>query len=139
MNQAAPYPQELADLVATCSYREGWTSWLSDPDYDRGQGSIGLTLIILAATANSYPPHQQMRVSHLFPVPPAAYNRASWLRWLFDAFVLVERHEAMEFFTVGEEKPFAPNHGPGWDPYIVTQLTTELDRRTSFRGEVNPA
>jgi hypothetical protein len=61
------------------------------------------------------------------------------LRWLFEAFVSVEQHEAMEFFTVAGEKPFAPNHAPGWNPYIVTQLTTELDRRTNFRGDLNPA
>lgn len=25
---------------------------------------------------------------------------------------------------------------PGWNPYLVTELATDLDRRTSFRGEV---
>jgi hypothetical protein len=78
-----------------------------------------------------------MRVRHMFPVPPATYNRASWLRWLFECFSKVELHECMEFFTIDGEKPFAPNHGPGWDPYLVTQLATDLDRRTSFRGEVS--
>lgn len=137
--QQAPYPQELADLVRGCSYRAGWRLWLSNVDYDRGQGSVGLTLVISVDTVNSYPPHEPMTVRHLFPVPPAAYNRPSWLRWLFEAYVAAEQHEAMEFFTVDGVKPFAPNHGPGWNPYIVTQLTTEVDRRTSFRGVVNPA
>jgi hypothetical protein len=139
MHQFAPYPHELAALVETCEYREGWHISLTQDDCDRGQGSIGLTLLIVVETVNSYPPRQPMRVRHLFPVPPAAYNRASWARWLFEMFLLVERHEAMEFFTVDGAKPFAPNHGPGWDPYIVTQMTTNLDRRTSFRGEVSPA
>jgi hypothetical protein len=34
------------------------------------------------------------------------------------------------------ERPLAPCHGPGWDPYLVTVERTGLDRRTSFRGEV---
>lgn len=136
MAQEAPYPQELDELVAMCTYRQGWFVQLQN--LDRGQGSKGLTLTITTRTVNSYPPHEPMRVQHLFPVPPAAYNRPSWLRWLFECFHQVELHECMEFFTIGEEKPFAPNHGPGWDPYLITQLTTDVDRRTSWYGEVAP-
>lgn len=133
--QVAPYPDDLADLVDRCRYRAGWTVRLHD--FDRGQGSEGLTLVITTDTVNSYPPHDRMRVNHLFPVPPAAYNRQSWQRWLFDQFMLVEDHECMEFFEVDGEKPYAPNHGPGHDPYTVRELTTDLDRRTSFRGELD--
>ena len=70
------------------------------------------------------------------PVPPAAYNRRSWQRWLFEQCLLGERHEAMEFFTISGEHPYAPNHGPGNDPYIDAELTTDEDRRTSFKGVV---
>jgi hypothetical protein len=87
------------------------------------------------------------------PVPPAAFNRRSWKRWLFDQIELVERHERMEWFTLEYDTPnrigtqvlgtnhhvdhpYSPNHGPGNDPYIVAELTTDVDRRTSFRGEV---
>lgn len=133
--QAAPYPQELSEIVQSCTYRPGWSVHLDK--MERGQDCSGLTLTITTDTVNSYPPHEQTRVRHLFPVPAASYNRASWLRWLFEQFLLVEKHEAMEFFTIDGEKPYAPNHGPGWDPYIVTQLTTDADRRTSFRGEVS--
>lgn len=132
--QAAPGPDELADLVASTTYRPGWDLELAD--VIRGQGCAGLTLTITTNTINSYPPHERMMVRHLFAVPPAAYNRTSWMRWLFECFHQVELHECMEFFTVAGEKPFAPNHGPGWDPYLVTQLSTDLDRRTSFRGIV---
>lgn len=133
--QEAPWPVELDELVASCTYRPGWQVRLDHED--RGQGSVGLTLTITTNTINSYEPHERLFVRHLFPVPPAAYNRASWMRWLFECFHSVELHECMEFFTIGGEKPLAPNHGPGWDPYLVTQLSTDLDRRTSFRGEVN--
>ena len=134
MYQTAPYPEVLAELVEQLEYRHDWSFSLES--IDRGQGSEGLTLSIVVTTVNSYPPHHPMRVRHLMPVPPAAYSRASWQRWLFDQIVLVERHEAMEFFTINGHKPFAPNHGPGEDPYSVRELTTDEDRRTSFRGDV---
>lgn len=34
-------------------------------------------------------------------------------------------------------RPYAPCHGPGWDPYLITVERTAVDRRTSFRGEVD--
>ena len=79
------------------------------------------------------------------PVPPAAFDTRSWQRWLFDQLLLVEQHEAMEFFAIhdspgGEHavRPFAPSHGPGNSPYTVLEYATDLDRRTKFTGEVNP-
>jgi hypothetical protein len=99
--QEAPYP---ADLVEHCTYRPHWSVALRE--LDRGQGCTGLTVVITVMGPDSYPPHDPMSVAHLFPVPAAAYNRASWCRWLFDCLLLVERHEAMEFFEVaGEVRP----------------------------------
>lgn len=132
----APYPEVLHDLVSMMRYRPGWTfllAWL-----DRGQGSEGLTLDIVTKGYNSYHPEhgENYCVHHYMPVPPANYNRESWQRWLFEQCLLVERHEAMEFFVIGVEHPYAPNHGPGNDPYTVRELTTDDARRTSFRGVV---
>jgi len=132
----APYPEELAELVEGCRYRPGWRVGLHD--LDRGQGSRGLTLDILTLTPDSYEPDQMIRVHHYFPVPPAAYDRRSWQRWLFEQFQLVERHECMEFFQIDSERPYAPSHGPGNDPYLIREVGTDIDRRTSFRGELNP-
>jgi hypothetical protein len=107
-------------------------------DIDRGQGSKGLTLVIRTQGYDSYHPErgEVYRVYHYFPVPPAAYDRRAWLRWLFDQFCLVELHEAMEFFVVDGYRPFAPNHGPGRNPYSVLELGLDVDARTNFRGEV---
>lgn len=106
------------------------------------------------------------RVIHDFPVPPATYNAQSWTRWLFERYLDVLRHEGMEFFALaqpciceadklnlrhGDDKfthrsdcaaqqpyrPYAPNHGPGNDPYVVREETTDLDRRTQFTGNVD--
>ena len=131
----APFPEELDTLVRLCEYRPGWTVDLFNRD--RGQECIGLTLIITTSTINSYHPDQPIRVHHFFPVPPAAYDVRSWRRWLFEQFRLVESHEAAEFFKIAGERPFAPSHGPGNDPYLIRELGTDTDVRTSFRGALN--
>lgn len=143
--QTAPYPQALEDLVNVTTYRPGWKVTLLDAARDfaaddperKNPIGRGLTLQILTKTVNSYDPtDDQYRVAHRFIVPTATYNREAWQRWLFDRFVDVERHEAMEFFQVDGHRPFAPVHAPGHDPYTVVQLTTDEARRTSYRGLV---
>ncbi len=144
MQQAAPFPDALSHLVKCLSYRPGWTFRLED--IDRGQGSKGLTLIITTRGYNSYHTDrgESYRVNHYMIVPAASYDMRSWQRWLFDQLLLVEKHEAMEFFVLhdspGSEHvvhPYAPSHGPGNDPYVVREVGTELDSKTSFRGEIN--
>jgi hypothetical protein len=132
--QTAPYPDELAGLIDGLTYKERWQFSLEE--LDRGQGSAGLTLCILITTPDSYHPKEIRRVMHYFPVPPAAYDVRSWRRWLFEQVLLVETHEAMEFFTIDGEKPYAPSHGPGNDPYLVREIGTDVDRRTSYKGEL---
>ena len=143
MRQEAPFPDALAYLVERLEYRREWTFGLAD--IDRGQGSRGLTLLITVHTVDSYDQNKKRSVVHYMLVPAASYDVRSWQRWLFDQILLVERHEAMEFFTLhvtptSKEfaKPYAPSHGPGSDPYLVRELGTDLDRRTRFTGEVNP-
>lgn len=137
MRQEAPYPEALAQLLEGLAYKPGWTFTLSD--IDRGQGSRGLTLDIVTLTANSYHPEQtNYRVHHYFIVPAAAYDERSWRRWLLNRLLEVESHEACEFFQIGDERPYAPSHGPGNDPYLIREVGTDVDARTSFRGEVAP-
>lgn len=150
MRQEAPYPEALRDLVRRLAYRPGWAFKLAH--LDRGQGSQGLTLIITTRGYDSYHPDrgEGYRVNHYMPVPPAAFDARSWQRWLFEQLLLVERHECMEFFVIEStvtddhgcqsrslDRPYAPSHGPGNDPYLVREIGTDTDRRTSFRGELN--
>lgn len=151
MRQEAPYPAILARLVASLGYKAGWRFQLVD-DLDRDQGSRGLTLVINITGPNSYRPWEKISVNHYMPVPPAAYDERSWRRWLFDQVLLVERHEACEFFLLHvdeaggladldsgyAQRPYAPSHGPGNDPYLIREVGTELDARTSFRGVAKP-
>lgn len=144
MRNLAPYPEALADVVARLTYK-GWRIWLED--LDRGQGSVGLTLIIQSATPDAYAPpdrgetvcgqpHPQMiNVRHFFIVPAAAYDQPTWMRWVFDCCLLVETHEAMEFFQVDGSRPFAPLHGPGKNPHSIHERSTDAEANTDQRGE----
>lgn len=135
--QESPVPTELVDLVEKLHYKPGWSFELSN--IDRGQNSVGFTLEIVPTVYNSYHVEQgcNYRVRHLMPVPPAAYDRRSWQRWLFEQIAAVERHEAMEFFCVDGVKPYAPHHGPGNDPYLLFEHGSDLDVRTKFTGDVS--
>lgn len=139
MTQTAPYPTILRGLIEKCTYRPGWDVRLYGNGYERDPGCEGLTVSIVTDAVNSYHPDQSIRVQHLFVVPAATYDERSWRRWLFECFHQVELHECMEFFAIDGQKPYRPSHGPGSDPYLVREIGTELDARTSFRGEVNPA
>jgi len=142
--QRAEYPHVLADLVDRLEYRsrEGWRVSLAG--VDRGQGSEGLTLIVLRVGPDGYNPERTLRVNHYFPVPPAAYDERSWRRWLFDRLGDVETHERMENFLLHDSpssehitRPYAPSHGPGNDPYMVRELGTAEDQETSYLGVRN--
>jgi hypothetical protein len=133
MTQVAPFPTVLAEIVDAMSYREGYKFVLDH--IDRGQGSEGLTFMVMSDGVDTYDPaNKHMRVWHYFPVPAAAYNRQSWLRWVLDRLIELEVHEACEFFKVDGKLPFAPNHSPGWDPYAVRELNRVEDAETDFRG-----
>lgn len=138
MQQTAPFPQALADLVARVSYRPGWRFHLGDVDRDEdSEGKVvgrGLTLTITTLGRNSYRVEdgETYRVNHFFIVPAATYDERAWRRWLFDRLVDVETHECMEFFKIDGRRPYAPSHGPGNNPYTVRERQTEQDAHTMF-------
>lgn len=133
MKQVAPDPEPLISLVKRIKYKEGWYFKLED--IDRGQGSKGLTLTILIKCQDSYHPEQTMHVNHYMIVPPAAYDERSWQRWLFDQILLVEQHEACEFFLIDGKRPYAPHHGPGNNCYTIFDHGTIEDAQTTYLGE----
>jgi hypothetical protein len=139
MIQTAPYPEVLARLVGALRYKLGWHFGLSS--IDRGQGSEGLTFQVWSQTQDAYHPLRQTHVAHYFIVPAAAYNERSWRRWILDRLIEIETHEACEFTRFMDDRgvevrPWAPLHGPGNDPYFVYELSSDVERRTSFLGEV---
>lgn len=140
--QYGPYPHALADIVGRLRYRPGWAFGLRDMKRDpadtHGAAAGGLTLVVFADVDDAYEPDRRRPVNHYFPVPAATFNEAAWLRWLLDCVLLVEQHEACEWFRLdgGDQdvRPFAPTHGPGENPYSIKELATDEARRTSFRG-----
>lgn len=135
MRQSAPDPVLLRDLVAKVRYKDSYRFALED-DLDRGQGSVGLTLIIAVMAPNSRDPKRSIIVNHYMIVPAAAYDERSWRRWLFEQILLVEQHEAAEFFCVGDERPYAPSHGPGNDPYMIREIGTRDDHDMNQHGVI---
>jgi hypothetical protein len=133
MNQVAEYPEILAKLVKQIKYKPLWHFELED--IERGQGSTGLTLKILITCQDSYHPDQKMNVMHYMIVPPAAYDERSWTRWILDQILLVEQHEACEFFMIDGFRPYAPHHGPGNNCYTIFDHGTQADAQTTFQGE----
>jgi hypothetical protein len=111
----------LAQVVSEVAYKENWLfdlRYMSRPT-EHYAGSEGLTLIIAAPVPDSTKPGQWTRVEHWLAVPPTSWGRESWVRWVLDQIILVETHEAMEFYSVGGCKPYFPSHGPGHDPYAI--------------------
>lgn len=152
MQQVAPYPDALAYLVECLRYRRdlGWQVMLVDdlqrdkPGRHSGE-SRGLTLVVTRCGRDSYHVDKVIAVNHYFAVPPATYDHRSWQRWLFDRLGDVDTHERMEDFAISDSpgsehvtRPFAPQHGPGNDPYRVCEYASDEDRRMSFRGELSP-
>lgn len=111
----------LAEVVSAATYKAGWEIWLAHQQRPSEQytGSEGLTLCIAARVPDSTRPGETVGVEHWIAVPPTSWERPTWERWLLDQLLLVETHEAMEFYAIDGHKPYFPAHGPGRDPYAI--------------------
>lgn len=145
LTQTAPWPTELEWLVDHCSYRahEGWRVRLyadleRDSDAHGNWVGHGTTLAIYTRGYDAYHPENGIGygVVHYFIVPAATYNRDAWNEWLFFRFRDVETHEAGENYIIDGERPFAPTHGPGENPYVVHSYRDEIAARTRPNGDV---
>lgn len=120
----------LSSLVSKTRCKTGWTFGLFNDE----EGA--LRLVITVPGKDSYHPDRKLTVQHFFPVPTATYNEKTWRRWLFDRCRGVENHELGEWFMVDGQRPFAPLHGPGEDPYTVHEFRDEVDARTLQDGSI---
>lgn len=126
---ALPYePPGLRDLIRSLSYKPGWSFFMRTfREAEDAPGTYrGWRLHIISDTEDSLNPEQRINVNHAFPVPPASYNRDTWLAWLFDRIIDVETHEAGEFFRVDGERIYSPHHGNGEDPYTVWRPHSDM-------------
>jgi hypothetical protein len=126
---AADTHDVLRSLVARVTCKPGWSFRLKDED-----GALRLVILVNGPDAREF--GKMITVAHYHPVPTATYNEKTWRRWIFEQCRRVENHELGEFFMVGDERPFAPLHSPGEDPYTVHEFRPEVDARTRQDGSV---
>lgn len=110
---------------------DGKPGWCFDLIDDPSQGYR--LRICDTKCVNSYT-GEPFALNHYFPVPTATYNEASWRRWVFDCCIALEHHEVGEWLRWNEERPFAPMHGPGENPYVINVIRSDDDARTTQDG-----
>lgn len=122
----------LRKLVAEVQYKPGWTFRIAVED-----GALRL-VITDHKCIDAYHPDKPrpMPLSHFHPVPIATYNEKTWKRWIYEQCRRVENHEIGEWLRWGDERPFAPLHGPGEDPYTVHEYRDESDARVTQDGSM---
>lgn len=119
----------LDSLVSRVQCKRGWIFRLVDEDG-------ALRLVIRVPGRDAYDEDRLMTVDHFFPVPVTTYNEKSWRRWIFEMCRRLENHELGEWFRIGDERPFAPLHGPGEDPYTVHEFREVMDALTTQDGSL---
>lgn len=120
----------LRKVVAEVRSKPGWQFRLIDDDE-------GFRLVITDTLCqNAYLPHDSFPLSHYFPVPTTTWNEKSWRGWVFQCCQGVENHELGEWVRWGDERPFAPLHGPGENPYVVHEFRSDIERRTTQDGSI---
>ncbi len=110
----------VAALVARLSYKPGWKFKLGGPG--------GRYLCVFATTPDSNDVTRQRTTQHMFEVPGLADDHAAAL-WIFDCLLLVELHEAGEFFTVAGHRPFYPHHQDEGSPYELVDRWEDISWR----------
>lgn len=119
----------LDGLIERATCKPGW-------QFDLRIEGVAPRLVISVTGPDAAEPDRLLTVGHHFPVPTATYNEATWRRWIFERCRGVENHELGEWFRIDGERPFAPCHGPGEDPYTVHEFRPDVDRRTRQDGFV---
>lgn len=118
--------RQLNDLLKRFKYKPGWDFHVAEQvDYNVYRFVIGVHC------KDTYNRHPQFYVTHTFPIPEMLVED-SMERWLLDRIIDVEKHEAMEFFTVDGHRRFEPDHDLFADPYAVVDRFA-LPPNTPFR------
>jgi len=129
---------QLQEMVGNLRYKPGWRFWLragvTSGSAGQVEGLPGVTLtsgsgygtllppvfLVISAQTEDSGGRGPITVDHTFSVPPEEYP-VQWHCWLLDRILDVERHETCEFFRIGDERPFYPEHGPGADLYAIRE------------------
>lgn len=122
----------LEKIVDETKCKPGWFFSLHNGEDD------SKILVITIKGVNNYDATKPFIVSHCHPVPCTTYNEKTWKRWIFEQCRRTMNHELGESLRFGpqEERPFAPMHGPGEDPYTVHEWRSEQDALTTQDGSI---
>lgn len=132
-------------ILAPCEDSRAAPTYVTDAELEMVQDIVGSTgRLSNAERCRIYErfrhhfrvPMRYIGINHYFPVPTTTWNEKSWRRWIFECCRKVEDHELGEWFLVGGERPFAPLHAPGCDPYTIREVSTEEEARTDQHGNV---
>lgn len=104
-------------LVGRLTYKPGWTFKIGGPG--------GRYLCVFATTPDSNNPARQRTTQHMFEIPDQPDDHTA-ARWIFDRLLLVELHEAGEFFTLAGRRPFYPHHQDEGSPYDLVDRWEEM-------------
>jgi hypothetical protein len=99
-------------LVNRLTYKPGWTFKVGGPG--------NRFLCVFASTDDSTNAAARRTTQHMFEVPAVGTER-DFYRWVFARLLDAERHEASEFFAIGEHRPFFPNHQDEGSPYAPVE------------------
>lgn len=95
-------------------------------------------LVIRIEGENNYT-HAPYIVDHYHPAPSGVtYNEKTWRRWVYDQCLRTMNHEIGEALVFNGERPFAPMHGPGEDPYTIHEIRSEADALMTQNGSLRP-
>lgn len=115
-------PFTLAFIAAYSKLEPGWTAKIELPSANPNPVRPWMTHLAFVLEVDTSDPKDRRRITvvHGFPIDlpeQTAYSASDWTEWIFDRIMDVHRHEAREFFTVGTQKVYPPEHGPDGDPY----------------------
>lgn len=123
----------LRKVVAEAEYKPGWTFEIIEED-----DALRLRMID-SLCKDAYNPTRSMPLAHYHPVPATTYNEETWRRWVYEQCRRVENHEIGEWLRWGSDRPFAPLHAPGEDPYTVHEFRSVEDAQTTQDGSMRNA
>ena len=140
---------DLQQAVTGLAYKPGWSfriesgwtsstgavNWLDEqPAPSTATAAVTMTALLgvpqrlmIAAYVPDSRTGRPILAEHRFHIPaahplnPGPPGCPSWERWLLDRILDVERHEAMEYFTVTGHRLFYPEHGPDGRLYDIIE------------------
>lgn len=93
----------VEQLLPELTYKEGWIFTVQQNSF------TGDEMLLITVPTVDPKTKRGVLISHPKPIPPIDYPLDFWKRWLLEQIIEVERHEACEFFKLGDEYPFHPH------------------------------